>query len=157
MINRHAMIAAVLVCALVPALAQDSGSPAAPEGVLRATGAYPIRQDSNQWLGSNLIGAKVVSASRETIGRVGNIIVNEDGAVEAAVIKVGGLFGFGAKDVAVTYKSLNIVRNTSGDAIDHVTLAATKNDLRAAATFQSLRQQKAQHVAQAPQAEQATR
>ena len=137
MLTRHSIAAIAALCVIVPALAQDNGPISASSGPLRATGAYPVRQDSSQWLGSNLIGAKVVSASRETIGRVGNLIVNEDGAVEAAVIKVGGLFGFGAKDVAVTYRSLNIVRSNAGDAIDHVTLAATKNDLRAAAEFKS--------------------
>src|SRR5436305_58764 len=145
MFTRHALVAAAALCALVPALAQDTApSSSIP---LRATGAYPIRQDTTQWLGSNLIGAKVMSASREKIGRIANLVVNDDGAVEAAVISVGGVFGVGAKDVAVTYKSLNIVANKSSDGIDHVILAATKNDLRQAADFKTLREQKAEKVA----------
>jgi hypothetical protein len=136
----HVLIAVVALGTLVPALAQDI--PAAPTQPLHATGAYPIRQDKSQWLGSNLIGARVVSASDEAIGHVANLIVNDDGAVEAAVISVGGVLGIGRKDVAVTYKSLNIARNKSGDAIDHVTLAATKTDLQQAATFQPLSRQK---------------
>jgi hypothetical protein len=138
--KRHVLVAVVAFGTLVPALAQDI--PAAPAQPLRATGAYPIRQDKSQWLGSNLIGAKVVSASDETIGHVANLIVNDDGAVEAAVISVGGVLGIGKKDVAVTYKSLNIARTKSGDAIDHVTLAATKTDLQQAAAFQPLSRQK---------------
>src|SRR5437868_642921 len=145
MFTRHALIATVALCALVPALAQDAASPSA--GVLRATGAYPIRQDVGQWLGSNLIGAKVMSASQEKIGRIANLVVNDDGAVEAAVISIGGVFGVGAKEVAVTYKSLNIVRNKSSDGIDHIVLAATKNDLRQAADFKTLREQKTEKVA----------
>ena len=86
---------------------------------------------ASQWLGSNLIGAKVVSATNETIGRIANLLVNDDG-VEAAVISVGGVFGVGKKNVAVTYKSLNIVRTKAGDAIDHVTLAATRRMSEAA-------------------------
>ena len=145
MLTRHALVAAAALCALVPALAQDTApSTSTP---LRATGAYPIRQDTSQWLGSNLIGAKVVSASREKIGRIANLVVNDDGAVEAAVISIGGVFGVGAKDVAVTYKSLNIVANKSSDGIDHIVLAATKNDLRQAADFKTLREQKAEKVA----------
>jgi hypothetical protein len=144
MLVRHALIAAVALCALVPALAQD----AAPSpGVLRATGVYPIRQDASQWLGSNLIGAKVLSASNERIGRIANLVVNDDGAVEAAVISIGGVFGIGAKEVAVTYKSLNIVRNRASDGIAHVVLAATRNDLRQAADFKTLREQKTGKVA----------
>jgi sporulation protein YlmC with PRC-barrel domain len=104
-----------------------------------ATGVYPVRQDSTQMLGSNLIGAKVVSITNETIGRVTNLVLNENGAVEAAVVSVGGIFGH--RDVAVTFKSLVIMRNKTGDGIDHVTLAATKNDLQQAAEFKPLSQQ----------------
>ena len=145
MFTRHALVAAAALCALVPALAQDTAPSSSTP--LRATGAYPIRQDTSQWLGSNLIGAKVVSASHEKIGRIANLVVNDDGAVEAAVISIGGVFGVGAKDVAVTYKSLNIVANKSSDGIDHIVLAATKNDLRQAADFKTLREQKAEKVA----------
>ena len=146
MFTRHAFVAIAALCAFVPALAQDT-VPALSTSQLRATGAYPIRQDTSQWLGSNLIGAKVVSASNESIGRLANLLVNDDGAIEAAVISIGGVFGVGAKDVAVTYKSLNIVRNKASDGIDHVVLAATKNDLRQAADFKTLREQKAEKTA----------
>ena len=154
MFTRHALIPVVAIIALVPALAQDSVSTAA-SAQLRATGAYPIRQDSSQWLGSNLIGAKVVSATNESIGRLANLVVNDDGAIEAAVISIGGVFGVGAKEVAVTYKSLNIVRNKSSDGIERVVLAATRSDLRQAADFKTLREQKtekkiAQHTADVP-------
>jgi len=138
MVPRHGLAAgAVLLLLLLPALAQDN--PAPSRIAMPATGVYPVRQDSTQLLGSNLIGAKVVSITNETIGRVTNLVLNENGAVEAAVISVGGIFGH--KDVAVTFKSLVIMRNKSGDGIDHVTLAATKNDLRQAAEFKPLSRQ----------------
>jgi hypothetical protein len=143
MVTRHALLAAAVLGLLAPALAQDDPAPSTTTP-LRATGAYPVRQDQSQWLGSNLIGARVVSASHETIGRVANLVVNDDGAVEAAVISVGGIFGVGKKDVAVTFRSLSIERNKTGDAIDHVTLAATKKDLQQSAAFQPLSQQGAQ-------------
>src|SRR5690242_4045061 len=105
MLGRNCLIAIALLCAY-PAQAQDSQS-----SELRATAAYPARQDARQWLGLNLIGAKVVSRSGETVGRVANLILDENGTVASAVIAVGGLFGIGAKNVAVTYASLEIVRN----------------------------------------------
>ena len=145
MIIRHTILATVALCVLVPALAQDAASPSS--NALRATGVFPIRQDRSQWLGSNLIGATVMSASNEKIGRIANLVVNDDGAIEAAVISIGGVFGLGAKDVAVTYKSLNIVRDKASDGIDHIVLAATKNDLRQAADFKTLREQRANKVA----------
>ena len=149
MLTRYTRLPAAALCALVPALAQDAVP--SSSGALRATGAYPIRQDVGQWLGSNLIGAKVMSASQEKIGRIANLVVNDDGAVEAAVISIGGVFGLGAKEVAVTYKSLNIVRDKASDGIDHIVLAATKNDLRQAADFKTLREQKAEKVAHRPE------
>ena len=143
MFTRHSAAAALALCAFLPALAQDSiGSTDVWPPAVRATAAYPIRQDASQWLGSNLVGARVVSASNQTIGKVANLVINEDGAIEAAVIAVGGVLGIGRKDVAVTYKSLNIVRTQAGDAIDHVTLAAEKSELRRVAEFKTLRQQR---------------
>ena len=145
MIPRKLLATGLILAALAPALAQQrTEAPAAEPQGLRATAAYPLRQDSSQWLGSNLITARVLSASNERIGWVTNLILNDNGTVEAAVIKVGGFMGFGGKSVAVTYDSLAIVRNAKGDAIDHVTVAATKDDLRRAASFKSLRQQLAE-------------
>ena len=137
MIRRHVLVVAAVVALLAPALAQDNPAPSRIS--LPGTGVYPVRQDSTQVLGSNLIGAKVVSINNETIGRVSNLVVNENGMVEAAVVSVGGIFGH--KEVAVTFKSLIIARTKTGDAIDHVMLAATKDDLRQAAEFKPLSRQ----------------
>ena len=145
MVARKVLAAAAALAILGPALAQDNPTPS--RIAMPATGAYPVRQDSTQLLGSNLIGAKVVSITNETIGQVANLVVNEDGAVEAAVISIGGLFGVGRKDVAVTYKSLDIARNKAGDAIDHITVAATRDDLRQAAEFKPLSRQMAEQEA----------
>ena len=148
MSRRHVLIATAAFCVMVPALAQDS-APSETQA-LRATGAYPARQATSQWLGSNLIGAKVVSASNETIGRIGNLLVNDDGVVESVVISIGGVFGIGKKDVAVTYKSLNIARTHDGAAIDHIMVAANKKDLSQAADFKTLSQQRIETAARRP-------
>jgi hypothetical protein len=137
MIPRHVFAAAAALAVLAPAFAQDNPGPS--RIAMPATGVYPVRQDSTQLLGSNLIGAKVVSISNETIGRVTNLVLSENGSVDAAVISIGALFGH--KEVAVTFKSLVIMRNKAGDGIDHVTLAATKDDLRQAAEFKPLSRQ----------------
>ena len=142
MISRKILAAGLVLAAMAPVLAQDRSEPLQLSLFsLKATAAYPLRQDSSQWLGSNLIGAHVVSMNNERIGTITNLILNDDGKVEAAVIKVGGFMGFGGKTVAVTYDSLNISRNQKGDAIDHVTVAATRDDLLRAASFKSLRHQ----------------
>jgi len=144
MITRKILAVGLVLAAMTPALAQERQPLQLSLFSLRATAAYPLRQDSSQWLGSNLIGASVISVTNERIGKISNLILNDDGKVEAAVIKVGGFLGLGGKTVAVTYDSLNISRNAKGDAIDHVTIAATKDDLLRAAALKSLRQQLAQ-------------
>jgi hypothetical protein len=148
MISRQLILAGTILAAIAPALAQDR-NPDAAEAIaatpLRATGAtYPARQDTSQWLGSNLIGAKVVSVQNETIGHIANLVINDDGAIESVVIAVGGVLGVGAKEVAVTYRSLNITRTSAGDAIDHVTLAANRSDMRQVGEFKTLSRQMAE-------------
>ena len=73
---RHLLIAAAACCALVPALAQDS-APSETQ-TLRATGAYPTRQATSQWLGSNLIGAKVVSHGRYIAFQMAEVAIPRD-------------------------------------------------------------------------------
>jgi sporulation protein YlmC with PRC-barrel domain len=142
MLTRHVLTATAVFCALVPALAQDTTVLMASwPSAVKATAAYPVRQDSSQVLGSNLVGAKVMSASSEAVGKVTNLVINDDGAIESVVIALNGLFGLSGKNVAVTYKSLNIVRNTAGDSIDHITIAATRNDLKRIAEFKPLSRQ----------------
>ena len=127
------------------AASQDTSNTAAPASDdLLATLVYPRRQQATQWLGLSLIGAKVVSANGDAVGRIANLIVDEDGTVASVIIEVGGLLGVGGKNVAVTYRSLKIARNQAGDAIDHVTIAATKDELARVAAFKSLRQQMAE-------------
>jgi predicted ThiF/HesA family dinucleotide-utilizing enzyme len=70
--------------------------------------------------------------------------------VESVVISIGGVFGIGRKDVAVTDKSLNITRTHDGAAIDHITVAANKKDLSQAADFKTLSQQKTETAARRP-------
>ena len=73
--------------------------------------------------------------------------MNDSGVVESVVISIGGVFGIGKKDVAVTYKSLSIARTHDGATIDHITVAANKNDLSQAADFKTLSQQKTEIAA----------
>jgi sporulation protein YlmC with PRC-barrel domain len=140
--TRHLLTATAVFCAFMPALAQDSAVPTEPApSAVKATAAYPLRQDSSQILGSNLVGAKVMSASNEAVGKVVNLVVNDEGAIESVVIGLARLFGLSGKNVAVTYKSLTIVRNAAGDGIDHITIAATKDELKRIAAFKPLSRQ----------------
>src|ERR1043166_2391338 len=68
MITRQFALATVVIAAIAPALAQDAVETTSSIPLRATGGAYPARQDTHQWLGSNLIGAKVVGAANATIG-----------------------------------------------------------------------------------------
>ena len=59
---------------------------------LRATATYPLGQNTGQWLGSNLIGAKVVSTTNERIGTIGNLIFNDSGRSRPPLSRSGAFW-----------------------------------------------------------------
>jgi hypothetical protein len=79
MMSRRILAVGLVLAAMAPVLAQDRSDRCSSRCLAQATGAYPIRQDSSQWLGSNLIGAKVVSVTQRADRPIANLIVNDDG------------------------------------------------------------------------------
>ncbi len=79
------------------------------------------------WRASDAIGQNVYNRANEKIGDVEEILIDGDGRVLAAVVGVGGFLGMGEHKVAVTYRSFQMTRDTSGKAklvvdIDKTTL-----------------------------------
>ena len=73
-------------------------------------------QESAEIQGDWVIGARVVSPAGERIGTIEDLILDmEDGTVSAAVVSVGGILGFGAKNIAVDWTELDI--NYDGNEI----------------------------------------
>jgi hypothetical protein len=57
-------------------------------------------------LASNLIGGSVYNGTgpeAENIGKITDIVISDDGRVEAIVVGVGGFLGIGQKEVALQY------------------------------------------------------
>jgi sporulation protein YlmC with PRC-barrel domain len=78
--------------------AATPGATAAPETPM------VIKAEGN--LASNIIGETVYNGTgddAENIGEVNDIIISQDGNIEAVVIGVGGFLGIGQKDVAIEY------------------------------------------------------
>lgn len=121
------------------ALAQASTDTTAATTATPAAGAmnwdYSATQGDN--LASNIIGMQVYSsaaADAEHIGDINNLVVGDDGQVEAVVIGVGGFLGIGEKDVAVTMDSLQWV--VAEDNTERYVLEATREALESAPTFE---------------------
>ncbi|HEX2117522.1 MAG TPA: PRC-barrel domain-containing protein, partial [Alphaproteobacteria bacterium] len=86
-------------------------------------------------------GATVVNNANETVGEINDLLVDENGMVQAAVIGVGGFLGIGEKDVAVPFKELKVTRQNDGD-IDKVLANFNKDQLKQAPEFKTMAQQR---------------
>ena len=108
MLKRH--LAACLVTSAIvaaPALAQTS--PTAPPRAQSGAEHFLAQEQPGQWRGSKLVGLNVYGPDNEKVGDINEIIVDQNGKVDAAVIGVGGFLGIGEKDVAVSFSQLKFV------------------------------------------------
>lgn len=92
-------------------------------------------QDSSEWRSSKLVGASVYGPDDKSIGSIDDLIVDQQGAIKAAVIGVGGFLGVGQKDVAVPFDELKIQRKANSSSIDKITVSYTKDQLSNAPKF----------------------
>lgn len=77
-----------------------------------------------------LTGARVYDANDNDVGEVGQLVLDADGQVNAAVIDVGGFLGMGEKPVSLDLSELTILRADAGDDL-RVYVSQTKEELEA--------------------------
>ena len=127
--------------------------PASAQGMDRETPAGPVEgrismQDENTLLASDLMGATIHSPSDESIGEVGDMIVDLDGTVQGVVIGVGGFLGMGEKAVAIEMSSLELTPpDDTGEM--RLTLSTTREELEAAPEFVTMGEQRDAEAAEA--------
>jgi len=99
-VSKHiipSLIAAGSLAVASAAFAQDADEVIVPE-----QGTSELRVD---WV----LGSRVYSLDGERIGSIEDLILDEeDGAVNAAVVSVGGFLGMGAKSIALDWNELQI-------------------------------------------------
>jgi hypothetical protein len=61
-----------------------------------------------------LINTTVYAANDENVGEVGDVILTEDGKIDAVILDVGGFLGIGEKPVAVAFDDLEIMADSAG-------------------------------------------
>jgi sporulation protein YlmC with PRC-barrel domain len=71
----------------------------------------------------------VYDPSNNKIGEIMDVLLSQDGKVNALIIGVGGFLGMGEKDVAVPFDA---VKHTVKDGNTYLTLDSTKDALKAA-------------------------
>jgi sporulation protein YlmC with PRC-barrel domain len=74
----------------------------------------------------------VYDQSNNKIGQIADVLVGQDGQVNALIIGVGGILGAGEKDVAVSF---NTVKATMKDDKIYLTMDTTQDALKAAPAF----------------------
>ncbi len=99
-----------------------------------ATDSTNLAADNSGIRASELIGTSVVNAQGETVGEINDIVLANDGSVNAALIGVGGFLGMGEKNVAVQFTDLN-VQETDNDL--KITLAMSAEALEAMPAYKA--------------------
>lgn len=84
-------------------------------GMMPREGYNTIERDA--LTAENLTGATVVGPEGDDIANVGDILLTEDGQVDAMLIDFGGFLGIGQKRVAVSLDNLDFASNENGDII----------------------------------------
>jgi len=79
----------------------------------------------------------VYDPQQQKIGEIEDLLVNQSGQVEAAMVGVGGFLGAGEKDVAVSF---NAIKPTKKNDKMYLTLNTTKDALKNAPGFKYDRQ-----------------
>jgi sporulation protein YlmC with PRC-barrel domain len=78
---------------------------------------------------SKVIGASVVNESNDTVGKVDDIIIGQDGKTPFVVLSVGGFLGMGNKLIVLPYEQLKTIENKI------IMPGATKDVLKALPEF----------------------
>lgn len=79
----------------------QAGMPAPADQTATAQGDQMQPADPEQMSTESLMGSEVYGVNDENIGNVSDVLLNEDGQVEAIVVDVGGFLGIGAHPVSI--------------------------------------------------------
>lgn len=90
------------------------------------------QQKTNELRANSLIGIRVHNTESENLGKINDLLFDEKGAIQAAVVSVGGFLGIGDKLVAVPWTNIKL----EGDGRSAL-LAMSKDQLKAAAPFKT--------------------
>jgi hypothetical protein len=98
--------------------ASGTAETAAPAAATVPAGDFVTKREANQFLASNIEGANVMGPQNESIGKVSDLIVGDDGRLAAVTVDVGGFLGIGAKTVAIPADGLKYVPVSATSAGD---------------------------------------
>jgi hypothetical protein len=134
--NKFIAATAIAVLAGSTGYAQQTGSPpaASQQAGAQHVGAARILNSLPNKSGTvtNYYKQSVYDPSDNKIGEIADVLVSEDGRVEALIIGVGGFLGVGEKDVAVPFSA---VKGTKKNDKWYLVMNTTKDALKSAPGF----------------------
>ena len=86
----------------------------------------------NQMTAETLVGTTVYGANDENIGEIGDIVLTQDGKVDAVLVDVGGFLGIGEKRVAVGMDKLQFLQDGNGNRYLYTNFTADQLNAQAA-------------------------
>lgn len=84
-------------------------------------------------LATSFIGSSVFTSNNENIGDINDLIFDDKGMIQAAIVGVGGFLGMGEKDVALPISKIAVTRDEN-NAIK-LTVQASREELERAPAF----------------------
>jgi hypothetical protein len=143
---KHIVLAAFLSCGAIGAYAQNTNQASAPprSATTPAQLAAPATVStgdfnaSGEMAGSAIIGAKVHDGSGETIGKIDEIYLDDNGAIKVVVVTVGGVMGVGGTDVGVKWSDIKFQRDGKSVLL---TTSLSKDALKAMPDYKDQRRQ----------------
>jgi len=99
---------------------QAAQAPAADESATDQTQTAAIDrstlkdQPTDQIRADDFIGTTVYGSNDESVGEVGDVVLSQDGTVDAILIDVGGFLGIGEKEVALGLDNLQFMADENG-------------------------------------------
>ena len=109
-------------------------SPAAAQAPL----TFMEMQNNTEVLGTDFFGTPVNGKDGQQVGKIANLVFDQNGQIELVVVGVGGFLGVGEKDVAVPFDAVK-PDVASGKRV--FVIDATKDQLKAAPAYKSLNDQ----------------
>ena len=129
--NPIALIARTLSIGALSLGAAIICQPAAAQGAPQVVALVKIDPTTvaTGYRASKILGATVINEAKESIGKIDDLIVSEDGKTPFAVVSVGGFLGMGEHLIAIPYASFKMVDGK-------ITLpGATKEELKGLTPF----------------------
>ncbi|CEP37129.1 MULTISPECIES: PRC-barrel domain-containing protein [Halomonadaceae] len=127
---------AILGTLMVPAVMFAVGTVNAEENTTTMEATYLTETPAGTFHSDALTGNQVKSSVEddEDIGTITDLVIDEDGQINAVVVGVGGFLGMGEKNVAIEWDSLELTKEEDGE--DYViTVNASEDALEAAEEY----------------------